>query len=197
MSWFINSDTNKIVLVDEQPDKYVDLHSDTLYISRLLDILSEKERKIVELRCGFNVNHDGACGPCTLDEVGKEFGVTGTRIRQLEMKAYEKMRMSTSLPPITLNTETVTQVSRKTRSDKTTQKRLLARKLREPVYALRRMLKKRTVLFDEVPQQLLQLPHSQKVVDWHTSKRMQMLTLLRDYRKSHNLPTDDIDNLLA
>ena len=53
----------------------------------ILDDLSPKERKILEMRHGLldGVYH-------TLEEVGKEFGVTRERIRQIEAKALEKIR---------------------------------------------------------------------------------------------------------
>ncbi len=53
----------------------------------ILDDLSAKERKILEMRHGLldGVYH-------TLEEVGKEFGVTRERIRQIEAKALEKIR---------------------------------------------------------------------------------------------------------
>ncbi len=56
-------------------------------ITEILDTLSEKERKILEMRHGLV---DGTYH--TLEEVGKEFGVTRERIRQIEAKALEKIR---------------------------------------------------------------------------------------------------------
>jgi len=56
-------------------------------IMEILDTLSEKERKILEMRHGLM---DGTYH--TLEEVGKEFGVTRERIRQIEAKALEKIR---------------------------------------------------------------------------------------------------------
>ncbi len=54
----------------------------------ILDDLSPKERKILEMRHGLldGIYH-------TLEEVGKEFGVTRERIRQIEAKALEKIRL--------------------------------------------------------------------------------------------------------
>jgi RNA polymerase primary sigma factor len=59
----------------------------TEQITNILDDLSPKERKILEMRHGLldGIYH-------TLEEVGKEFGVTRERIRQIEAKALEKIR---------------------------------------------------------------------------------------------------------
>jgi RNA polymerase primary sigma factor len=53
----------------------------------ILNDLSPKEQKIVEMRYGLKdgINH-------TLEEVGKEFGVTRERIRQIEAKVHDKIR---------------------------------------------------------------------------------------------------------
>jgi len=56
-------------------------------IHEILDDLSEKERRILEMRHGLE---DGVMH--TLEEVGKEFGVTRERIRQIEAKALERIR---------------------------------------------------------------------------------------------------------
>ena len=56
-------------------------------VNLILNDLSEKERRILEMRHGLN---DGITH--TLEEVGKEFGVTRERIRQIEAKAHEKIR---------------------------------------------------------------------------------------------------------
>jgi len=56
-------------------------------LSEILADLPPKEKKIIEMRNGLldGVYH-------TLEDVGKEFGVTRERIRQIEAKALEKMR---------------------------------------------------------------------------------------------------------
>jgi RNA polymerase primary sigma factor len=56
-------------------------------IKEILADLSPKEQKILEMRFGLDggVQH-------TLEEVGKEFGVTRERIRQIESKVIEKIR---------------------------------------------------------------------------------------------------------
>lgn len=69
------------------PDQEVAHSILTDQIQQILDTLSEKERKILEMRHGLL---DGTYH--TLEEVGKEFGVTRERIRQIEAKALEKIR---------------------------------------------------------------------------------------------------------
>ncbi len=56
-------------------------------VRAILSDLSPKERKILEMRHGLM---DGIYH--TLEEVGREFGVTRERIRQIEAKALEKIR---------------------------------------------------------------------------------------------------------
>ena len=59
-----------------------------MQVRNILSDLSPKERKILELRHGLA---DGIYH--TLEEVGREFGVTRERIRQIEAKALEKIRV--------------------------------------------------------------------------------------------------------
>ncbi len=56
-------------------------------MQEILEQLSDRERKVLELRFGLN---DGTSH--TLEEVGQEFGVTRERIRQIEAKALRKLR---------------------------------------------------------------------------------------------------------
>ncbi len=56
-------------------------------IQEILADLTPKERRILEMRHGLT---DGVMR--TLEEVGREFGVTRERIRQIEAKAHEKIR---------------------------------------------------------------------------------------------------------
>jgi RNA polymerase primary sigma factor len=57
------------------------------HLRRVLESLSERERKVIELRFGLVDGH-----PRTLEEVGREFGVTRERIRQIESKTLCKLR---------------------------------------------------------------------------------------------------------
>ena len=57
------------------------------HIHSALDILNEREREVLEMRYGLQ---DGRTH--TLEEVGKAFGVTRERIRQIETKALRKLR---------------------------------------------------------------------------------------------------------
>ena len=57
------------------------------HVRSLLDELPEREAQILELRFGL---HDGR--PRTLEEVGREFGVTRERIRQIEEETLLKLR---------------------------------------------------------------------------------------------------------
>ena len=56
-------------------------------IKEILEDLSDREQKILKMRFGLE---DGVSH--TLEEVGKVFGVTRERIRQIEAKALEKIR---------------------------------------------------------------------------------------------------------
>ncbi len=57
------------------------------HVQDILGELKPRERKILELRFGLSGQD-----PHTLEEVGKEFGVTRERIRQIESKALQKIR---------------------------------------------------------------------------------------------------------
>ncbi|MCL5256812.1 MAG: RNA polymerase sigma factor RpoD, partial [Chloroflexi bacterium] len=57
------------------------------HINEILAKLSERESKIIRLRFGLDDGHYR-----TLEEVGKEFGITRERIRQIEAKVLRKLR---------------------------------------------------------------------------------------------------------
>ena len=56
-------------------------------LAKTLECLAERERKVITLRFGLEDGH-----PRTLEEVGREFGVTRERIRQIESKTLAKLR---------------------------------------------------------------------------------------------------------
>src|SRR3989344_3316708 len=60
------------------------------HLDEVLDSLSVREKRVLQLRFGLE---DGK--QRTLEEVGKEFGVTRERIRQIEAKAIRKLKHPT------------------------------------------------------------------------------------------------------
>ena len=60
------------------------------HLDEVLDTLSPREKRVLQLRFGLD---DGK--QRTLEEVGKEFGVTRERIRQIEAKAIRKLKHPT------------------------------------------------------------------------------------------------------
>jgi RNA polymerase primary sigma factor len=74
---------------DEQAESPFDTASLQLRredIQKALDSLPERERMVIELRFGLT-----GAQPCTLEEVGKAFGVTRERIRQIENNTLKRL----------------------------------------------------------------------------------------------------------
>jgi len=84
--WLIEKSVRKVL---REASRYyaVGRMFDVLGFTQVLDVLQDRERQVIEMRFGL----DGE-GSRTLEEVGKEFGVTRERIRQTEHKAFKKMK---------------------------------------------------------------------------------------------------------
>jgi RNA polymerase primary sigma factor len=77
-------------LTDENeplPEEVAEVEMRKATLKRVLQTLSARERRVLELRYGLNGEH-----PRTLDEVGKTFNVTRERIRQIENQSLKKLR---------------------------------------------------------------------------------------------------------
>lgn len=88
-----DSDENYVELQDYIPCQDISVEdkiiSDSLkeQVIEVLEILSPKEREILELRFGLNGND-----PLTLEAIGNRFNLTRERIRQIENKALNKLK---------------------------------------------------------------------------------------------------------
>jgi RNA polymerase primary sigma factor len=71
---------------DNSPIKQSDKDLLQSEVGKVIDTLNEKEREIIRLRFGIGVRTDH-----TLEEVGKVFGLTRERIRQIECQALRKL----------------------------------------------------------------------------------------------------------
>jgi RNA polymerase primary sigma factor len=69
------------------PDEAASLILRDETLVRLLGMLGERERRVLELRYGLNGQP-----PRTLDEVGRAFNVTRERVRQIESQSLKKLR---------------------------------------------------------------------------------------------------------
>ena len=78
----------------ETPSHSVEQYDRKTEITRWLNILSEAERRILKMRFGIN-REEEETERMTLESIGKVFGVTRERIRQIEKIALEKLRKYT------------------------------------------------------------------------------------------------------
>ncbi len=56
-------------------------------LERALDLLTERERKVIQLRYGL-LGSD----PMTLEQIGRDFGITRERVRQIESNSLRKLK---------------------------------------------------------------------------------------------------------
>jgi RNA polymerase sigma factor (sigma-70 family) len=80
---------------DAAPDRRTDEHEmlatqerATHSVNRLLEYLEPREREIIRMRAGMDENGKNV----TLEEIGKKFGITKERVRQLNARAMSKLR---------------------------------------------------------------------------------------------------------
>jgi RNA polymerase primary sigma factor len=76
-------DSNSVLPFDQLSDEALK----SLLNEAIAETLSDREKQIVYMRFGINVNQD-----YTLEELGKQFKVTRERVRQIETKAKNKLR---------------------------------------------------------------------------------------------------------
>jgi RNA polymerase primary sigma factor len=78
-----------LIATVDSPDPHAAAEASALQraLAEAIGDLTPREQRILRLRFGL-----GGAGDHTLEEIGKEFGVTRERIRQIEMKALEKLR---------------------------------------------------------------------------------------------------------
>ncbi len=78
-------------VADESVEQPYDAATENLQredVQRVLDALPQRERQVIELRYGLR-GHE----PLTLEEVGRAFGVTRERIRQIETNTLKKLKL--------------------------------------------------------------------------------------------------------
>lgn len=78
------------IIPDEKttsPDEIVQDEETLRHMMELVDLLDDRERKILELRFGLNGER-----PRTLEEVSQTIGRTRERVRQIQNQALEKLR---------------------------------------------------------------------------------------------------------
>ena len=87
-------DDDDTTVGDLQPDRNAEnpfakmvVEANREIIETVFATLSDREAQVLRLRFGMDIDE-----PRTLEQVGKELGVTRERIRQIETKALRKMR---------------------------------------------------------------------------------------------------------
>lgn len=74
---------------DHETDSELVMESLREEISAALNVLNERERNVVEAFYGINQPE------CTMEEIGKKYGLTRERVRQIREKAIRKLKQNT------------------------------------------------------------------------------------------------------
>jgi RNA polymerase primary sigma factor len=85
-------------VADDQTEEPFEAATENLQredIQRALDALPDRERQVIELRYGLR-GHE----PLTLEEVGRAFGVTRERVRQIENNTLKKLKQLPEAQPL-------------------------------------------------------------------------------------------------
>ena len=77
----------KLLASDEDINHYIDELSMKEQLAEVLNTLSDREHKVLEMRFGLDDGREK-----TLEEIGEQFSVTRERIRQIEAKGMRKLR---------------------------------------------------------------------------------------------------------
>ncbi len=73
----------------DRPEELVSKRLRDENVQRLLDGLPGRERRVIELRYGIDPE-----GPMTLEDIGKQLGLTRERVRQIEVKTLHMLKAS-------------------------------------------------------------------------------------------------------
>lgn len=90
----INEDGDEVHNLISEDDDSLAMDFDTKFnlnktvVSRVLSILSERERDIVKTYFGIDKEHDGS----TLEHIGEKYNLSKERVRQIKEKAIKKLR---------------------------------------------------------------------------------------------------------
>lgn len=90
----VSIDAPEVRLLASPPDLEETVDKSLLHdrMADLLETLTPREKRILEMRFGLSKKEDEETKEMTYEEVGREFGVTRERIRQIEAKALRKLR---------------------------------------------------------------------------------------------------------
>ncbi|GAB1401689.1 hypothetical protein MASR1M68_06000 [Elusimicrobiota bacterium] len=69
------------------PEAITEIIRNANNVQKALDCLPEREAEIIKLRFGL-----GGISHCSLDEVGKKFKLSRERVRQIELKAFQRLK---------------------------------------------------------------------------------------------------------